>query len=142
MEAVVTVREVKELRSRSGNVRYVLVDDQGREYTTFREEIGRRAGEARGRKARIEFHESQRNGYTNVYLDAVDVVDDPAHADDDDEEHVEEVAWRTTLEAAPWLVGSEAPSEPVEAEELFERLKPFKELVAEDIRDGEDADET
>jgi hypothetical protein len=38
------------------------------------------------------------------------------------------------VEAAPYLLGSKRK---VEAEELFEDLKPFKELVAEDIRDGE-----
>ena len=136
VEAVVRVPDVKALRSRSGNVRFVLVDDSGREYTTFREEIGRQAVAAEGRSARIEFHESERNGYTNVYLDAVEALDEPSGGAD--EEHVEEVAWKTALDAAPWLVGEDAPKEPVEADELFDRLKPFKELVADDIRDGPD----
>jgi hypothetical protein len=133
MERTVRVREVKALRSKSGNVRFVLVDEEGNEYTTFREEIGRQAVAAEGASARIEFHESERNGYTNVYLDRVEVLDEP----DVDEEHVEEVAWKTAIDAAPWLVGTDSPKSETPAEELFDRLKPFKELVAEDIRDGE-----
>jgi hypothetical protein len=133
MERTVRVREVKALRSKSGNVRFVLVDEEGHEYTTFREEIGRQAVAAEGASARIEFHESERNGYTNVYLDRVEVLDEP----DVDEEHVEEVAWKTAIDAAPWLVGTDSPKSETPAEELFDRLKPFKELVAEDIRDGD-----
>ena len=37
------------------------------------------------------------------------------------------------IEAAPWLLGSE-PEEAVPPDELFERLQPFKERVADDIR--------
>ncbi len=37
------------------------------------------------------------------------------------------------MDAAPWLLGGE-PEEAVPPEELFERLQPFKERVAEDIR--------
>jgi hypothetical protein len=45
------------------------------------------------------------------------------------------VAWNTAVEAAPLLVEEDRG---VEAEELFERLKPFKDLVADDIeRRGE-----
>ena len=40
----------------------------------------------------------------------------------------------TALEAAPWIVGTREPQEPLPAEELYERLHPFKELVADDIR--------
>jgi hypothetical protein len=134
MERTVQVRDVKALRSKSGNVRFVLVDQDGNEYSTFREEIGRQAAEARGGSARIEFHESERNGYTNVYLDRVELLDDAGEVD---EEHVEEVAWKTALDAAPWLVGTDPPTSETPAEELFDRLKPFKELVADDIRDGE-----
>jgi hypothetical protein len=52
---------------------------------------------------------------------------------------VEEVAWKTAVDAAPWLLGGE-PEEAVPPEELFERLQPFKERVADDIR-GEPSDE-
>jgi hypothetical protein len=43
-------------------------------------------------------------------------------------------AWRTAVEATPWLVGSGEPEREVPPEELFERLKPFKDRVADDIR--------
>ena len=135
MERTIEVRDVKALRSKSGNVRFVLVDQDGNEYTTFREEIGRQAAAANGRRARIEFHESERNGYTNVYLDRAEVLDAP---DEEAEEHVAEAAWKTAIDAAPWLVGTESPKKKLPADELFDRLKPFQELVAEDIRDGED----
>jgi hypothetical protein len=138
-EAVVTVSDVKGLKTQSGNTRFVLRDDDGREYTTFREQIARDALAAEGRRARITFHEQQRNGFTNVYLDAVELLEDSE--DDGPSEAVEEVAWKTAVDAAPWLVGGE-PEEPVPAEELFERLQPFKERVADDIRGepSEDAD--
>jgi hypothetical protein len=38
------------------------------------------------------------------------------------------------VEATPWLVGSGEPEREVPPEELFERLKPFKDRVADDIR--------
>ena len=45
----------------------------------------------------------------------------------------DEVAWRTTIEAAPYLLSGEAVEREVPPEELFDKLQPFKELVAEDI---------
>jgi hypothetical protein len=130
MDATVTVRDVKALKTRSGTVRFVLVDDAGNEYTTFRPEIGEQARQALGRRARIEFHEQQRGSFTNVYLDRVEVLDAPeAHEAD-------EVAWKTAVDAAPWLLGESPPAEGVEPDELFEKLQPFKELVAEDIESG------
>jgi hypothetical protein len=48
------------------------------------------------------------------------------------------VAWKTAVDAAPWLLGSE-PERAVPAKELFAKLRPFKELVADDIRDGDHA---
>jgi hypothetical protein len=136
-EAVVEVREVKGFRTRSGNTRFVLRDEQGNEYTTFKEEIARAALAAEGRRARIRFHETERNGYTNVYLDAVETLDE--EADEGGSREVEEVAWRTAVDAAPYLVGEHEAELP--AEELFEKLQPFKELVADDIRDGGDETE-
>jgi hypothetical protein len=47
-------------------------------------------------------------------------------------------AARPAVESAPWLLSSTPPDREVAPEELFEKLQPFKELVAEDIRDGED----
>src|SRR4051812_1835028 len=136
-DSVVTVAEVKALKTQSGNTRFVLRDKEGREYTTFREQIAREAVAAEGRKARITFHEQQRGNFTNVYLDAVEPLEEPEG--EGSSEAVEEVAWKTAVDAAPWLLGGE-PEEAVPPEELFERLQPFKERVADDIR-GEPADE-
>jgi hypothetical protein len=137
-EAVVTVTEVKAFKTQSGNTRFVLRDGEGREFTTFREQIARDALAAEGRRARITFHEQQRGNFTNVYLDAVEPLED-AGGGSTSSEAVEEVAWKTAVEAAPWLLGGE-PEEAVPPDELYERLQPFKERVADDIR-GEPADE-
>lgn len=141
MEAVITIESVKTFETRSGNVRYVIRDTDGMEYTTFRERIGARATELEGQRARIEYHEEQRDQYTNVYLDKVEPGPteraDPRASDTDPEE----AAWRTAVEAAPWLVGESEPHAKTSPEELYETLKPFKDKVAEDIKqDGEDGD--
>jgi hypothetical protein len=133
----VRVVEVKGHETRSGNTRFVLVDEDGNEYTTFREGIARRALEAEGRRARIRFHEQERNGFTNVYLDEVEPLEDEGEATD--ERQVEEAAWDAAIDAAPWLLGTSEPKRKVPPDQLFETLKPFKERVAEDIKDGEDA---
>jgi hypothetical protein len=44
----------------------------------------------------------------------------------------------TTAPRAPWLVGSGEPEQEVPPEELFGRLKPFKDRVADDIRGDEE----
>ena len=139
MDAVVQVREVEEVETRSGKTRYVLRDDEGREFTTFRPQIGREAARFQGRRARIEFHEEERNGFRNVYLDAIKEApegQEPSGGTDPDE-----VAWSTAVEAAPWMLGSRDPDAEVPPEELFEKLEPFKRLVAEDIREGGEADD-
>jgi hypothetical protein len=76
-ETVATVAEVKAIKTESGNTRFVLLDDEGREYTTFREQIARDALAAEGRRARISFHEQQRDDLTSVYLDRVQVLEEP-----------------------------------------------------------------
>ena len=131
VEATVEVREVKAVETRNGNTRFVLVDEKGNEYSTFRPEIGRRAQEAEGKRAQIEFHEQERGEYRNVYLDAVEVLDAP----EGDGEQADEVAWRTAIDAAPWLAGEPTPKSELPADELYEKLKPFKERVAEDIKE-------
>ena len=78
-----TIDEVRTFDTRGGNVRYVVRDRDGNEYTTFREGIG---------------NEAKR------------------------------------LEAAPWLVGESEPREEVPPEQLYEKLRPFKDKVAEDIK--------
>ncbi|HZT92499.1 MAG TPA: hypothetical protein VFA05_10720 [Gaiellaceae bacterium] len=131
-EAEILVKEVKALRTRAGNTRFVVVDEGGREYSTFREEIAAALPQLEGKRARIEYHEERRGGYTNVYLDAVEPLDDAdAGATEPDE-----VAWRTAVEAAPYLLSNDEVERKMPAEELFERLQPFKELVARDIEAG------
>lgn len=126
-EASVGVDEVKALRTQSGKTRFVLVDESGNEYTTFKEAIARDAIAAEGRRARIEYHEQERNGFHNVYPDRVEPIDEPRRSP-------------PAIEAAPWLLG-DAPEGGVDAEEAFDKLRPFKELVAEDIADEDDKKE-
>lgn len=133
-----TIAEVRTFETRGGNARYVVRAEDGNEYTTFREAIGQQASALEGRRVRIEYHEEQRGRYTNVYLDKVEPApDEPPGGGDTD---AEEAAWRTAVEAAPWLVGDSDPHAKTGPEELYETLKPFKDRVAEDIK-GEDADE-
>ena len=135
MDATVTIAEVEAVETRSGTIRFVVRDRDGNEYTTFRESIGQRAQQLEGKRVRIEYHEQQRGQYTNVYLDKVEPAPpEPGGGDDSDPE---EAAWRTAVEAAPWLVGESDPQEAVPPDELYEKLKPFKERVAEDIREEE-----
>ena len=135
MEALVTIDQVRTFETSKGNVRYVIRDSDGNEYTTFREAIGDRAQQLAGRRARIEYHETQRGQYTNVYLDKVDPAqDEPSTSGDTDPE---EAAWRTAVDAAPWLVGESEPHEEVPPDELYDKLKPFKDKVAEDIRESD-----
>jgi hypothetical protein len=140
MDAEVVIASVKTNETRNGNTRWTVRDDQGREYTTFREAIGRSAEAAEGRPARIRFHEDERNGFRNVYLDEVQPLrtsrasSGAAAAGSDSDP--EEAAWRTAVEAAPYLLGDEGRDGEVPPEEAFEKLKPFKDLVSEDIRSG------
>jgi hypothetical protein len=136
MEAVVTIGEVEPVKTRSGTIRYAVRDTDGNEYTTFRESIGRRAEQLQGQRVRIEYHEQQRGQYTNVYLDKVEPAPPEAATAAGDDSDPEEAAWRTAVDAAPWLVGESDPDEAVPPDELYEKLKPFKERVAEDIRDS------
>jgi hypothetical protein len=132
MDKDVRVAKVDAYKTRSGNTRYVLRDEHGNEYTTFKENIARDALAAEGRRARIEYHEQQRDGFTNVYLDAVETLDD----EPPEVSHADEVAWSTAVEAAPLIVGDDR----LDADELYERLKPFKDLVADDIERGGEGD--
>jgi hypothetical protein len=132
MEAVVTIDEVMTFETRGGNVRYVVRDADGNEYTTFRESIGDAAKRLEGQRVRIEYHENQRGRYTNVYVDKVEPAPESAGADTDPDE----AAWRTAVEAAPWLVGESEPHEEVPPEELYDKLRPFKDRVARDIKDS------
>jgi hypothetical protein len=142
MERVVTLTEVRTFPTSKGNVRYVARDADGNEYTTFRENIGERAKQLQGRRARVEFHQEQRGQYDNTYLDRIEPAE-PAGpgggtapgADTDPQE----AAWRTAVDAAPWLIGEAKDAVP--ADELYAKLKPFEARVAADIekqqRDGQ-----
>jgi hypothetical protein len=80
----------------------VVRDADGREFSTFREQIGEQAERYQGQRVHIDFHEEQRAGFRNVYLDRVEPVSGGDAADTDPEE----AAWGTAVEATPWLVGS------------------------------------
>src|SRR3954453_11539769 len=125
MEKVVTIRDVRTFETRGGNQRYVGREEDGNEYTTFREGIGQAAKALEGRRVRIEYHEEQRGEYTNVYLDKVEPA--PAEEGGASDTDPSEAAWRTAVDAAPWLVGESQPHEAVPPDELYENLKPFKE---------------
>jgi hypothetical protein len=133
MDAHVLVTDVKRVETRSGKTRWVLTDDAGREYSTFRPRIGEEAERHAGRRARIEFHEEDRDGFHNVYLDAIEAAQAEEQASGSDSDP-DEVAWGTAVEAAPWLLGTSEPDQEVAPEELYDKLEPFKRRVAEDIR--------
>src|SRR4051812_24736555 len=133
MDKVVTIRDVRTFETRGGNERFVVRDEDGDEYTTFREGIGQAARAFEGRRVRIEYHEEQRGQYTNVYLDKVEPA--PEENDGGADTDPSEAAWRTAVDAAPWLVGESEPHEAVPPDELYEKLKPFKERVAQDIEE-------
>ena len=132
MDAEIDVDSVDSSETRNGNTRWVLRDAQGREYTTFRPQIGREAERFAGKRAQIEFHEDERNGFRNVYLDAIGPSSAPRREEGDSDP--DEVAWNTAVEAAPWLLGTSEPKKALGPDELYEKLEPFKERVSEDIR--------
>jgi hypothetical protein len=138
VETETTIASVEKSETRSGNTRWVVRDADGREYTTFRPAIGEQAERNEGKRATLEFHEQERNGFQNTYLDAVKPAPDAPDAGGDSDP--DEVAWNTAVEAAPWLLGSSEPEEALEPDELYEKLEPFKQRVSEDIRRHGDGD--
>jgi hypothetical protein len=84
----------------------VVRDADGREFSTFREKIGEQAERYQGRRVHIEFHEEERAGFRNGYLDRVEPMSGGDAADTDPEE----AAWRTAVEATPWLVAAASRS--------------------------------
>lgn len=138
MDADVVIASVQTSQTRNGNTRWTITDADGTEYTTFRAAIGEAAERVEGSAAHISFHEEERNGFHNVYLDKVEPKPaQPAPADRGGDSDPEEAAWRTAVDAAPYLLGEEASSDgEVTPEEAFEKLKPFKDLVSDDIRSG------
>jgi hypothetical protein len=143
METDILVRDVGEDTTRSGHTRYVVRDEEGREYTTFRPQIGQEARRYQGHRARISYHEEDRGGFHNVYLDHI------APAPDDREDHPgehehgkspDQAGWDTAVEAAPWLLGRDEQQRAVPPRLLYEKLRPFKDLVADDIRGRHEKD--
>jgi hypothetical protein len=142
VETQTRIESVERAQTSGGNTRWVVRDAEGREYTTFRPRIGEEAERHRGRHATLEYHEQERNGFQNVYLDAVRAAPQPeAEAAAGGDSDPDEVAWNTAVEAAPWLLGSSEPQEELGPDELYEKLEPFKRRVAEDIRDPEGGDD-
>ena len=129
-EEEVRVAEVRAFKTKSGNTRFVLVDDQGKEYSTFKEQIAAKLPGLEDKRVRITWHEQQREGFTNVYLDDIELLDSP---DPSGEREADEVAWKTAMEAAPYLLDPEAVERELSPRDLFAKLQPFKELAAEDI---------
>jgi hypothetical protein len=140
METETQIESVQKSETRNGNTRWVVRDADGKEYTTFRPQIGELAERYEGKRATLEYHEQERNGFQNVYLDAVKGAPEPASPSGNDSDP-DEVAWNTAVEAAPWLLGSSEPEEELEPDELYEKLEPFKRRVAEDIRHGGEDEE-
>jgi hypothetical protein len=141
MERLTTISEVRTFKTRSGNVRYVVRDRDDNEYTTFRPAIGEAAQELEGQRVSLEYHEEQRGEYTNVYLDKVEAAPESEATVQGADTDPEEAAWRTAVDAAPWLVGESDPHAKTGPNELYETLKPFKDKVAQDIKDGNREDD-
>src|SRR5919198_4117384 len=137
-EAEIRIREVKAVPTRSGNTRFVLVDANGNEYVTFREEVAASLDDVEGKRARISYHQQKRGRFTNVYLDTVDVLADDAEAEGD--ATADEIGWKTAVDAAPYLLGREAVEEETPPEEVFENPRRFKQPVAEDVEASDDDD--
>ena len=137
MEATTTIAGVRTFETRGGSVRYVVRDGDGNEYTTFRTAIGEQAQRLEGKRVQIEFHEEQRGQYKNVYLDKVEEAPRSRADTEGPDTDPQEAAWRTAVDAAPWLVGESAPHEATPPEEVYDKLKPFKDRVAEDIEQSE-----
>jgi hypothetical protein len=140
------VADVEAMPTRSGNTRWVVRSDRGKEFTTFRPDIGRQAERYRGRGARVRYHEEERGGFHNVYLDDISGIpggaSPPAGGSPTAEDRrpgdadPEAVAWNAAIDAAPWLVGPTQREGSDDAKELYERLRPFKDLVTKDIRES------
>lgn len=135
---------VETFATQRGSVRYVARDTDGNEYTTFREDIGERARRLAGGRVRIEYHEETRGRYHNTYLDGISesgprpagpAGSGPGPGPAGPGTDPQEAAWRTAVEAAPWLVGQ--PEQAVPPQRLYDKLKPFEERVAADIEEAQ-----
>src|SRR2546421_1836155 len=106
--------------TRSGNTRWVVRTEDGDTFSTFRPEVGREAERRRGHQVRVTYHESQADGFHNVYLDAIQPAperpDGPVEPADQGHPEPEggpadpeAVAWNTAIEAAPGWQGRPGP---------------------------------
>jgi hypothetical protein len=74
MEAVIQISEVnsKDVNtSRGTSTVYNIKSSEGKEFSTFKKDLGQAAGKLRGQWATVEYQEVQKGKYTNYYLDAV-----------------------------------------------------------------------
>ena len=119
-----------------GNTRYVVRDGDGNEYTTFREAIGNKAQQLQGRRVRIEYHENQKGQYTNVYLDKVEpLTPTPSVVRAPTPTRTRPPGGPRSRRRPGWSANRSRGSR--SRRQLYEKLKPFKEQVAEDIRESE-----
>ena len=70
------------------------------------------------------------------YLDKVEAAPASPPSAGGDDSDPDEAAWRTAVDAAPYLLDEEEAGGDITPEKAFEKLKPFKDLVADDIRSG------
>jgi hypothetical protein len=138
-ELDVEVREVKALTTRSGNTRFVLVDEGGNEYSTFKERS--RATRSRPSASGLASSTTRTSGTASgTSISTVSSRSTPATATTAAASTTGARSRRSRggpIDAAPYLVGEREAELP--PEELFDRLQPFNELVADDIRDGDEA---
>ena len=92
-----SVADVRRVPTSGGNTRFVLVDSDGREYSTFREEIGTALEGKEGKRAHIRYHEQRRGRFTNVYLDDVRLLDNESPDASVEEEALEDRDRRRAL---------------------------------------------
>jgi hypothetical protein len=129
MDAVIKVEEVEKHETRNGNTRYVVRDEADHEYVTFRPQIGKDAETYKGQTAHIRFHEEQRGGFKNIYLDAIEPLEQPGADEGGADIDPDIVGWQTAAEVAPLIAGNAGSPD-----EVFDEMKRFKERVAADIR--------
>ena len=130
-EAVVDVAEVKAFQTKLRQRALRAARRRRQRVHHLREAIARDAVAAEGKRAHIEFHEQQRGEFTNVYLDKVEPL-----PTDDEATTADEVGWRSAIEAAPYLVTGRRRGARDSGGRAVRKLQPFKELVAEDIRES------
>jgi len=75
VKTVTHVHDVRQLRTSSAKPA-TSSSTAGVNTRRFGSQIGARATEFEGRRARIEFHEEQRVEFLNIYVDGIDSADD------------------------------------------------------------------